>query len=114
LLATLGALLPFPAVADTDDYAVTVATLACDGTKGFALIPVDRIVRIEGALCRDGDPVAEVYKATVESGADPQSAYRVFTMGEEEARRLMEKTAAWQEKKKESLEKSDRIIIEKR
>lgn len=111
-LTAVLAFAPFAAHAGSlSTYKVSFSTLSCDGTKGMASVDADHIVKIESQKCEPGEPVAEVYQILVTGEKVTGSTYRVFTTTEKEAQKIQKKVDEYQEAKKKSVEKGDRIII---
>jgi len=93
-------------------YKVTFKTLTCAGSKGMASVDADHIIKIESQKCDQGEPVKEVYQILVQ-GDKSAGAYRVFTTTEQEANRIQKSVDDFQNSKMRSIEKGDRIIIDK-
>ncbi len=93
-------------------FRISFKTLSCDGSKGFALVDADRIVKIESSKCEKDDPVAEIYQRLINSERGSSYTYLVFTTTEQEAKRIMERVDKFQEDKASSIREGRHIIIE--
>ncbi|MBF0291659.1 MAG: hypothetical protein HQK86_05825 [Nitrospinae bacterium] len=94
-------------------YKVSFKTLACDGTQGLASIDADRLMKIETVKCDPNDALKEVWQVLVTGEPGSKLTYRVFSTTKEEAEKVQKEIDNYQGVKKKSLEKSDRLIINK-
>lgn len=92
-----------------EPYLVVFETLDCNGNTGFSTIAPERIHKIENGDCSNPEnPDKKLKNMLVHDG---QGSYLLYSMSEEEARKVMDDVRDYMQAKKGVLEKSNTVII---
>ena len=99
----------FSANVTAKEYQVVFETLECSGESGFATVEVDAIYKVESADCFSPDnPEEKLKKLLVHDGS---GSYIVYTLTQEEAKKVMADFRQYMKARLRLLEKSDMVII---
>lgn len=88
---------------------VTFKTLNCDGSKGFASVKMDRIVKVQSQKCDEGSKVKEIYQVLVKTGGNMK--YNVYNTSEKQAQKIQKAIDSYQADKQKSIRDGGVIIL---
>ncbi|VAX22229.1 hypothetical protein MNBD_NITROSPINAE02-1497 [hydrothermal vent metagenome] len=88
---------------------VSFKTLSCSGSKGFASVDIDKIVKVETFKCDQGSAVKEIYQILVTAGGAVK--YNVYNTTEKEAEKIQKAIDSFQADKQKTIRDSGGIIL---
>lgn len=92
-----------------DSYRVVFETLDCNGSAGFAIIGPEQIYKIEDGDCsHPNNPKQRLKNMLIHDGS---GSYKVFTLSQDEARKVINDVRDYMAAKKKALEGADSVII---
>lgn len=88
---------------------VAFETTDCSGASGFATISVDSIYKIQDGDCNDpNNPEQRLKQLLVHNGS---GSYNIYSLGQGEAREVMNEVKAYMKARRGALERSNTIIL---
>ncbi len=93
------------------EYKVIFETTDCSGNTGFATVGADEIYKINQGDCSDpSDPGKHLKQLLVQDG---NNSYKAYSLTQDEAKNVMLELKEYMKSRKNVLDRSDAIIIDK-